>query len=51
MLNKKHNLTSGNIKDKKKGFERKNKTGNLKNEKRLMKKTTLQLNNLMLFLS
>ena len=28
MLNKKHNLKSGNSKDNKKGFERKIKTGN-----------------------
>ena len=38
MLNKKHNLKSGKNKDKEKGFERKNKTGNHKKEKRLMKK-------------
>ena len=37
MLNKKHNLKSGNNKDKKKGFERENKTGNQKKKKRLMK--------------
>ena len=32
MLNKKHNLKSGKSKDKKKGLERKNKTGNQKKE-------------------
>ena len=33
MLNKKHNLKSGNKnRDKEKGFERKNKTGNHKRE-------------------
>ena len=37
MLNKKHNLKSGKNKDKEKGFERKNKTGNHKKEKKLMK--------------
>ena len=39
MLNKKHNLKSGNSKDTKKGFERKNKTGNHKKEKILIKIT------------
>ena len=38
MLNKKHNSKSGNSKDKKKGFERKNKTENQTKEKILMKK-------------
>ena len=34
MLNKKHNLNSGNKnKDKEKGFKRKNKTGNQKKRK------------------
>ena len=37
MLNNKHSLKSGNSKDKEKGFETKNKTGN-KKEKILMKK-------------
>ena len=36
MLNKKHNLKSGKSKDKRKGFQRDNKTGN-KKEKGLMK--------------
>ena len=34
MLNKKHNLTSGNNKDKEKGFEWKNKTGNHKKKRK-----------------
>ena len=34
MLNKKHNLKSGNSKDKKKGFETKNKTENKKERER-----------------
>ena len=38
MLNKKHNLKSRKSKDKKKGFERKSKTGNQTTEKILMKK-------------
>ena len=37
MLNKKLNLKSGKSKDKKKRFERKNKTGNPPKGKRLMK--------------
>ena len=36
-------------KDRGKGFERKNKTGNHKKEKRLMKKKKLQFNIFMLF--
>ena len=50
MLNKKHNLKSGKSKDKKKEFERKNKTWNPKKRKYWWSKL-LQLNILMLFLS
>ena len=49
MLNRKHNLKSGNSKDKKKELER-TKDRKPKKEKILMKKN-LQLNVLMLFLS
>ena len=49
MLNKKHNLKSGKkTKIRKKGLERKNKTGNKKN---ILMKTKLQFSVLMLFLS
>ena len=42
MLNKKHNLKSGeNNKDKKKGFERENKTGNPSKRERIDKKKNL----------
>ena len=49
MLNKKYNLKSGNSKDKKKGFERNNKTGKQKGEN--IDENNLKLNVLMLFLS
>ena len=48
MLNRKHNLKSGNSKDKRKELERK-KTGNQKKRKDFGKK--LAINILMLFLS
>ena len=38
MLNKKHNWKSGKSKEKKKVFQRENKTGNQKNEKGFTKK-------------
>ena len=50
MLNRKHNLKSGNSKDKKKELESKKDRKPKKREKILMKKN-LQLNILMLFLS
>ena len=43
MLNKRHNSKSGKNKDKEKGFERENKTGNHKKEKILMKKRICNL--------
>ena len=44
MLNKKHNLKSGTKnKNKEKGFERRNKTGNHKKEKTLMTKIKCNL--------
>ena len=49
MLNKKHNLKSEKCKDKKKGFQRKSKTGNQKKRNYFRKK--LQFNSLMLFFS
>ena len=52
MLNKKHNLKSGKRqKDKKKGFERKDKTGNQRKREKILEKMNLQLNVLMVFLS
>ena len=50
MLNKKHNLKSGNSKGKKKGFERKTRQENPPKERIFMKRI-LQFNILMLFLS
>ena len=51
MLNKKHKLKSAKSKDKKKGLERKSKTGNQKKEKMFQEKNTFQLNIFMLFFS
>ena len=51
MLNKKHNLKSGNDKDKEKGFERKSKTGNQNKRENICEIKKLQLNILMLFFS
>ena len=51
MLNKKHNLKSGKNKEKKKGLERKSKTGNQKNERIFQENQTLQLKMFMLFFS
>ena len=51
MLNTKHNLKSGKSKDKKKGFQTENKTGNQKKEKIFQEKKRLQLKMFMLFFS
>ena len=51
MLNKKHNLTSRKSKDKKKGLERKSKTGNQKKEKIFQEQNKLQLKFFILFFS
>ena len=51
MLNKKHNLKWGQNKDKEKGFERKNKTGNHKKREKIDETKKLQFNIFMLFFS
>ena len=51
MLKKTPNLKSGKGKDKKKGFQTENKTGNQKKEKIFQEKKKLQLKMFMLFFS